>query len=136
MSGHVFVVGADLTRLACDDVLVPTDRSLRVDAGWLPLVPEQAVDGGAAGDGDGTVPLRVTWPEGERVVALPGSADPRTWLVDTVGDEGRGLDWLLDGAREALAAVARTRPEQQPRHGRARRCPRRLRCGRLPTPHA
>ena len=23
MSGHVFVVGADLTRLSCDDVLVP-----------------------------------------------------------------------------------------------------------------
>lgn len=27
-AGHVFVVGADLTRLACDDVVVPTDREL------------------------------------------------------------------------------------------------------------
>ncbi len=26
--GHVFVVGADLTRLACDDVVMPTDHAL------------------------------------------------------------------------------------------------------------
>ena len=120
MSGHVFVVGADLTRLACDDVLVPTDRALRIDAGWLPLLPEQSVDDDAHGH-DGTVPVRAQWPRGARVVQLPGSAHPRTWLVDTVGDEGRGLDWLLDGACEALAAVARLRPAGEPRHGRARR---------------
>ena len=39
MSGHVFVVGADLTRLSCDDVLVPTDRSLRVTRSWRSLLP-------------------------------------------------------------------------------------------------
>ena len=116
MSGHVFVVGADLTRLACDDVLVPTDHALRVDAGWLPLLPEDAVDEG----GDGTVRVRARWPQDRRVRQVPGSTGPRAWLVDTVGDEGRGLDWLLDGAREALAAVAAL-PEPSPRHGRARR---------------
>jgi hypothetical protein len=42
------------------------------------------------------------------------------WLVDTVDDEGRGLPWLLDGAREALAAVAE-RAVERPVHGRARR---------------
>lgn len=34
MSGHVLVVGADLTRPAGDDVLVPTDRGLTVGPGW------------------------------------------------------------------------------------------------------
>jgi hypothetical protein len=57
-------------------------------------------------------------------VAVPGDGDRRTWLVDTVDDEGRsgadGLDWLLDGARQALAAVAR-RTVRTPAHGRARR---------------
>ena len=45
MSGHVFVVGADLTRLSCDDVLVPTDRTLRVAPGWCPLLPPAVVTG-------------------------------------------------------------------------------------------
>lgn len=26
--GHVFVVHSDLTQLACDDVVIPTDRAL------------------------------------------------------------------------------------------------------------
>ena len=43
MSGHVFVVGADLTRLSCDDVLVPTDRTLRVSPSWCPLLPGELV---------------------------------------------------------------------------------------------
>ncbi|MEV1285063.1 SIR2 family protein [Modestobacter sp. NPDC049651] len=127
MSGHVFVVGADLVRLSCDDVLVPTDRSLRVTASWLPLIPGDQV---AARDDDGA---RLTggWDGAERVRELPGCGSRRVWLIDTVdeggdaddaADEaaGRGLAWLLEGAREALAAVAR-REVAQPAHGRARR---------------
>jgi hypothetical protein len=122
MSGHVFVVGADLTQLACDDVVVPTDRGLQVDAGWLPLLPPSAVaDPAPPPDEDGHAAVRVggSWSGGGRVLWLEGSTDPRTWLVDTVGDEGLGLEWLLEGARQVLDAVAQLRPE--PRHGRARR---------------
>ena len=43
MTGHVFVVGADLRRLVCDDVLVPTDRTLRVTAEWRRLLPDDVV---------------------------------------------------------------------------------------------
>ena len=114
--GHVFVVGADLTRLACDDVVVPTDRELQVDVGWLPLLPDEAVDG----TGRETARVRVRWPDGARAVGVPASTSPRAWLVDTVGDEGRGLEWLLDGAREVLAAMADV-PAGEPRYGRARR---------------
>ena len=120
MSGHVFVVGADLTRLSCDDVLVPTDRSMRVAASWLPLLPADVLrdrdDDGACVSG--------AWTGAERVREVPGCGDRRSWLVDTVAHDGpdddRGLSWLLDGAREALAAVAR-RPVSAPAHGRARR---------------
>jgi hypothetical protein len=121
VSGHVFVVGADLTRLSCDDVLVPTDRTLRVAPGWSPLFPpglvtERSADGAC-------VDLR--WTGDERVLEVPGEGLRRVWLVDTAatgeepGEEG-GLSWLLNGAREALAAVAR-REVAEPAHGRARR---------------
>ncbi|WP_346619326.1 SIR2 family protein [Blastococcus montanus] len=116
MSGHVFVVGADLTRLACDDVLVPTDRSLRVTRSWRPLLPEELITDRQP-DGDC---VGMSWAGDERVLEVPGHGPRRTWLVDTVDDGGRGLPWLLDGAREALAAVAR-RDVPDPVHGRARR---------------
>jgi hypothetical protein len=119
VSGHVFVVGADLTRLSCDDVLVPTDRDLRVGTSWVPLLPAGSV---AATDDDG-VTVAGSFDPGARVRELPGDGARRAWLVDTVEREDggdRGLSWLLEGAREALAAVAR-RPVERPAHGRARR---------------
>ncbi|WP_104524590.1 SIR2 family protein [Blastococcus atacamensis] len=116
MSGHVFVVGADLTRLSCDDVLVPTDRSLRVARSWRPLLPPELITE-ERDDGDC---LGLSWSGDERVLEVPGDGPRRAWLVDTVDDRGRGLPWLLDGARQALAAVAR-REVPEPVHGRARR---------------
>ena len=116
MRGHVFVVGADLTRLACDDVLVPTDRSLRLSRGWCSLLPDDL----QVAESDGGVRVRRNWHADERVLELPGQGAPRVWLIDTVDDGKRGLPWLLAGAREALAAVAR-RSVDRPAHGRARR---------------
>ncbi|MBB3086597.1 SIR2 family NAD-dependent protein deacylase [Geodermatophilus sabuli] len=120
MSGHVFVVGADLRRLVCDDVLVPTDRSLRVSTGWRELLPADLV----VNEDDAGLCLDLGWDSDERVRAVPGDEPRRLWLVDTVDDGERDSDdalpWLLDGAREALAAVAR-REVTTPVHGRARR---------------
>ena len=124
MTGHVFVVGADLRRLVCDDVLVPTDRTLRVTAEWRRLLPDDVV---TSEDRDG-VCLGLHWHGGERVLELPGgrAGDPgrALWLVDTVDQQQRdgddALRWLVDGAREALAAIAR-REVPTPVHGRARR---------------
>ena len=112
----MFVVGADLTRLACDDVLVPTDRSLRVASSWVPLLPPDAV---TDADDEGAC-VRARWTGDERVLAVPGAGERQAWLVDTVDDAGRGLPWLIAGAREALAAVA-TREVPEPAHGRCRR---------------
>ncbi|MDP9428727.1 MAG: SIR2 family protein [Actinomycetota bacterium] len=124
MTGHVFVVGADLRRLVCDDVLVPTDRSLRVSPEWRVMLPDAVV---VSEDRDG-VCLDLGWRGDERVLELPcrrtGDPERALWLVDTVDDRERDPDdalrWLVDGAREALAAVAR-REVPAPVQGRARR---------------
>ncbi|MGY1665979.1 SIR2 family NAD-dependent protein deacylase [Geodermatophilus sp. SYSU D00696] len=116
MSGHVFVVGADLTRLSCDDVLVPTGRTLRVAASWRRLLPAGLV----TDEDEQGVCVDLAWSGTERVLPVPGPGPRQAWLLDTVDDDGRGLDWLLDGAREALAAVA-AREVDRPVHGRARR---------------
>jgi hypothetical protein len=113
----VFVVGADLTRLSCDDVLVPTDRSLRVASSWVPLLSPDVV---ADVDDDEGACVSASWTGDERVLAVPGAGERQAWLVDTVDDAGRGLPWLVAGAREALAAVAR-RDVPEPAHGRSRR---------------
>ncbi|WP_369134696.1 SIR2 family protein [Modestobacter sp. I12A-02662] len=122
MSGHVFVVGADLTRLTCDDVVVPTDRALRVTRSWVPLLPPDAL----GDEDDDGVDVAAQWTGDERVLEVPGCGERRAWLVDTVdygdvaeADDAR-LAWLLDGAREVLAAVA-GREVAEPAHGRARR---------------
>ncbi|SET20175.1 SIR2 family NAD-dependent protein deacylase [Geodermatophilus poikilotrophus] len=124
MTGHVFVVGADLRRLVCDDVLVPTDRSLRVTPSWRGMLPDDVV----TSEDRGGVCLDLRWRGDERVLELPGGrvgdAGRALWLVDTVHEEERDPDdalrWLVDGAREALAAVAR-REVPDPVQGRARR---------------
>jgi hypothetical protein len=120
VSGHVFVVGADLTRLSCDDVLVPTDRTLRVAPGWCPLLPSEVISGHV----DAGACVDLEWSGNERVLEVPGDGGRRVWLVDTVDDSGitgqESLEWLLDGAREALAAVA-LREVARPAHERARR---------------
>src|SRR5207253_9420401 len=82
--GHVFVVGADLTRLSCDDVLVPTDRRLRVAASWLPLLPADAV---AQRDDDAAC-LRGGWSGAERVREVPGCGDRRAWRGGTGAGDG------------------------------------------------
>ncbi|MGY1633298.1 SIR2 family protein [Geodermatophilus sp. SYSU D01186] len=120
MSGHVFVVGADLRRLVCDDVLVPTDRSLRVSSGWRELLPPGLV----LSEDDAGLCLDLRWDGDERVLQVPGDGARRLWLVDTVDDgeldSDDALPWLLDGARAALAGVA-DREVSAPVLGRARR---------------
>ncbi|MDP9408622.1 MAG: SIR2 family protein [Actinomycetota bacterium] len=117
MTGHVFVVRGDLTELACDDVLVPTDAERMVTDGFLAAVPER-VRGERreqhtavrceGGDGPG------------RVVRLPECGDgPQAWLVDVSGDpEHPDPGWFAAGVREFLDWVAAD--DRPPARGRAR----------------
>jgi hypothetical protein len=77
--GHTFVVRSDLTQLACDAILVPTDEALSVSSAW-----QEIVDRIPAPHDD--------WPD--RPLLLPGATDdPRArqvWLVATSELPGRG----------------------------------------------
>jgi hypothetical protein len=77
--GHIFVVRSDLTQLACDAVLVPTDEALSVSAAWESIVDR--VPSPAAG-----------WPD--RPLLLPGPGDEgrarQVWLVATSELPGHG----------------------------------------------
>src|SRR4051794_41585690 len=87
VSGHVFVVGADLTKLSCDDVLVPTDRTLRVAPSWCSLLPPELVTGHA---GDGAC-VGLEWSGDGRVLEVPGDGERRGWLFHTPrGPPGAG----------------------------------------------
>ena len=120
--GHVFVALADLTRLACDDVLVPTDRRLEVAESWLPLLPEHvAIGEGKSGKALGVEPTD-EWRAGGRVlrVSHENRDGPRIWLAETAGDRGDDLDWTLGGVEAYFDAVLQT-TEDRRANDRARR---------------
>ncbi len=96
MTPHVFVTCGDLTRLACDAWLVPTDESLFVGTAWR----------GAAGH-PGAAP--VGWSgTGLRAFAEAAKAtDARLRVWTNVGaDRGEGVDWFAEAARQHVAADA------------------------------
>src|SRR3954471_6546725 len=124
MGGHVFIVHGDLTHLACDDWLLPTDRALTLTDAWLPVLAE-----GAVRRADGGVPrLAIDAPaefcDGtRRVLRVPDEArdrhdDPsplthgRPWLLDVGEDPDVDPEWLVDGVREWLGAVPRESTER------------------------
>jgi len=45
MAGHLFVVRGDLTRLACDAIVLPCDDRLNITKVWQPLLPPDLVPG-------------------------------------------------------------------------------------------
>src|SRR3954452_15034111 len=117
MGGHVFVVHGDLTHLACDDWLLPTDRDLTLTEAWLPVLADDAIT-----RSDDDVPrLVIDTPAAfcdgsRRVLAVPDRArtdnqDPaplthgRPWLLDVGEEPDVDPQWLVDGVREWLDAV-------------------------------
>lgn len=96
MTPHVFVTCGDLTRLACDAWLVPTDESLFVGTAWR----------GAAGH-PGAAP--VGWSgTGLRAFAEAGKATDtrlRVW-TDVGADRGEGVDWFVEAARQFVHVAA------------------------------
>ena len=114
MSGHVFVVHGDLTHLACDEWLLPTDRDLTLTDAWLPTLAQDAVGRGP----DGVPTLRLDAPEEfcagrRRVLRVPDEAlatpidgSPVTrgcpWLLDVGSGGDLDVDWLVDGVRAWL----------------------------------
>ena len=112
--GHVFVVQGDLAALACDDVLVPTDREGHVTAGFHALLEGDLEPGGGFERRVGTDQDL----GGDPVLVQGGDEGPRRWLVDTVTGEVAQL--VVQVERWVAAAVA-CGEGARPRHGRAKR---------------
>jgi len=93
--GHVFVVHADLTKLACDYYLIPTDAGLDVGRHWR----------GRFGSPRSDLPVAKV-SETDRVTNARTLHDgARVRWVDTGYVHDASLEWLEDGVRQALSEV-------------------------------
>lgn len=95
MAGHVFIVRADIRRLACAAWLMPGSHRARLNEKWLPPgmpAPERPTSPKGWGN-DGCRVLRVdTWPAGR----------PQPWLVNVGGMSSTPIAWYVDGVRQFL----------------------------------
>lgn len=103
--GHVFVVRGDLTHLACDAWLLPSNRDRTVAATWVDALTTAARGVLEAHLADNTVPDE--WGEpGHRVSRLPIDAGlPQPWLVDLGGLPGTPTAWYISGLHQFLSAA-------------------------------
>lgn len=95
MTGHVFVVQGNALKIACDELLIPTDGGGTVSDGWSDLNPPVLPGGwesGAPRVSDAIVRnhQRVRW--------------VNTGSFPEVARQQR--DWLRDGVREAMMVAA------------------------------
>lgn len=92
--GHVFVTRGDLTGLACDAWLLPTDRVRTVTRPWWGHLPNPLP------------PAPAGW--GDRVRAAPLRADGTgPWLTDVGGTPGRPVRWYVEAVTQFVEGAAR-----------------------------
>lgn len=102
---------ADVTALACDAWLAPTDARRVVEEPWRTALP-------------GELPQPPPgWHDGGRRVQMvlpvvPGA--PAACLVNVGAETGRPITWYLDGVREFVVAAAEYLNGRAPLFGRAR----------------
>lgn len=87
MSGHLFIINGDLRRIACDDLLLPTDSEFRIEPKWDALIcgHYEEIDtykSSPAASWKGSLVLPLT----------PQDHKPRVWLGD-VGVHGDAADF-------------------------------------------
>jgi len=109
MTGHVFVVNGDLTRIACDAWLLPTDAGFDIENPWATAIGLPT--GRCAKHFE-------AWRDGERV-RLTDRGDPEgpaIWLGD-IGRYGESAAWYVQGAA-AFVEEAANSVNSAPRSGR------------------
>lgn len=109
MPGHLFVIRGDLTRLACDGWLLPTDEALHVTPSWwrdaaLRTALERA---GARPSLASEGPWALPFTSGPRSLPVPDAPGPRPYFT-WIGSAGEPVEWYLDGVRAFLGAAAAT----------------------------
>lgn len=118
MTGSVFVVRGDLTKLACDAWLVPSDGQRNVDRGWQIGAPDKVRQGRGVpypdellGEAMGLAREVRGWHVGPA-----GHRRCQAWLTDVVADNHTDQPWdrpLRDFARAArrdASELGRSRP--------------------------
>jgi SIR2-like domain len=112
MSGHVFVLRGDLTQLACDAWLLPTDFARWVEPYWLESLSPECLN---------CIKHAVSqeWPDSARTMPVSGVDGPQPWLV-MMGHNTGTVDWFFDGVDEFVERVAVSFKGTPPRNGRSR----------------
>lgn len=108
--GHLFLAHGDVTMMACDAWLVPTDARRVVEAPWRVALPAELPDRPA------------DWQDaGCRAQAVPTvEGVPVPWLVNVGADHARPVDWYLEGVRQFVVGACRGLKGTRPLYGRAR----------------
>ena len=121
MTGHVFVTRGDITRIAVDAWLLPSDAACHVTAGWHASVPALAPLRRSAGDEHLQVPTPEGWRREERVLKLRPAAGGSAgiWLGNVGSWAGEEPAWFADAARQFVRAAAADGASGA-RHGRAK----------------
>lgn len=78
MTGHLFIVNGDLTKIACDAILIPTDPGFNIEKPWKRLLADREIP--------------TTW-DGSRLAPIDRSGkEPHIWLGN-VGLPGNKWDF-------------------------------------------
>ncbi len=105
--GHLFVIRGDLTKLACNAVIVPCSRQLQVTQPWRSVVP--IVHNSGSTRGWLTVDLAVPqgWGATDRVLQAPDdSLGRKVLLARTDAWRQDGGRWVADGLVQAVERAA------------------------------
>src|SRR5262245_24439551 len=112
MSGHVFIVHGDITKLACDAWLLPGGPSGVPSPMWMTSLPREADE-----------PLPKNWSSKDNRILRwkkRSANDPVPFLADVGGSRGTPIAWYVEAARQFLARATADLQNIPAKHGRAR----------------
>lgn len=110
MAGHLFVMQGDLTKLACDAWLLPTDQNFHIERHWLLGAPT-GIAQRITPEGCLRTPKPQGWSNnGVRVVRCDDwtttGAGPQPWLANVGLTAGTSIEWYLHAVRQFLKEAA------------------------------
>lgn len=108
VSGHLFIIDGDLTQVACDAILIPTDSALVIEDHWMPFLERE-------GHLKQLADLRRRrpgcWGDGNMIKLERNHDHPQVWLgnIGKGGDESVYSDFADEVEEFVTAAVAEYR---------------------------
>ena len=88
MGGHLFIIDGDLTKIACDAILIPTDAVFSITKHWRSFLTET----GHWGEVDDLIDRG--WGRSNMVPLSPQDKNPRIWLGN-IGQAGDTTDFSV-----------------------------------------